>query len=157
MPLHHVGDIVSACICLHNFCIIHGDKFNKKWARKAEFEFVQLSQQEFTNELQKTNTFSIATESIKQMRIVQLPTKAPIPLVACNGEDPENVEFLDLRNELLETRKAREEKDKKLLEDATNQHEMMPRTFFLSQLKAKSTLTFQNFLEDDSEEEFNED
>jgi hypothetical protein len=34
---------------------------------------------------------------------------------------------------------------------------MMARTFFLTQLKAKNNLTFQNFLGEESEEEFDED
>jgi hypothetical protein len=153
MPLHHVGDIVSACICLHNFCIIHGDKFNKKWAKKAEFELVEASRREFTDPLHKTNTFCIATEAIKQMRIVQLRTGEAIPLAAYDGEDPKNVQLDGLKDELPETKKEREDKDKKLLEDATNQHEMMARTFFAAQLKAKSNLTFQNFVEEESEEE----
>jgi hypothetical protein len=57
MSLHHIGDIVLACICLHNFCFICGDKFNKKWAKNAKFELVEASRQESTNPLQKTNTF----------------------------------------------------------------------------------------------------
>ena len=64
MPLHHVKDIVLACICILNFCIIHGDKFNKKWTTKVEFEVFEVSRQEFTNLFHKTKTFSIATKSI---------------------------------------------------------------------------------------------
>jgi hypothetical protein len=48
------------------------------------------------------------------------------------------------------------DRNKKLLEDATNQHEMMARTFFSVQSKTKSNLTFQNFLKEESKEEFDD-
>jgi hypothetical protein len=36
MPLKHVPDFVTACICLHNLCFIHGDNFDMKWAEEAQ-------------------------------------------------------------------------------------------------------------------------
>lgn len=36
MPLRHVLDVVAACICLHNLCIIHKDKFDEEWTQEAE-------------------------------------------------------------------------------------------------------------------------
>jgi hypothetical protein len=36
MPLKHVPDLVTACICLHNLCIIHGDNFDIKWVEEAQ-------------------------------------------------------------------------------------------------------------------------
>ena len=104
MLLPHVGDIVLACIFLHNFCIIHGDKFNKSWAKKVEFELLQLSRQKFTTQLQGTNTFSIVSESIKQMKILQLQTQEAIPFTAYDGDDLENVESPDFQNELPKTK-----------------------------------------------------
>jgi hypothetical protein len=61
MPLAYV---------LHNLCIIHGDVFNKKWTTKAEKEMLDLSRQHF-GRLQQIDTFCIATEAIKQMKMVQ--------------------------------------------------------------------------------------
>ena len=36
IPLRHVPNLVTACICLHNLCIIHEDKFDDEWAKKGE-------------------------------------------------------------------------------------------------------------------------
>lgn len=65
------------------------------------------------------------------MRIVQLRTQETTPFAAYDGEDPNNVQPNGSQDESPETRKERKDKDKKLLEDATNQHKMMARTFFL--------------------------
>jgi hypothetical protein len=71
MPLANIKDIVTACIYLYNLCIIHGDIFNKKWAKKAEKEMLDLSRQHFGH-FQQIDTFRIATEAIKQMKMVHL-------------------------------------------------------------------------------------
>ena len=36
MPLPHVPNVVTTCICLHNLCIILGDSFDMQWAKQAE-------------------------------------------------------------------------------------------------------------------------
>ena len=36
MPLRHVQNLVTTCICLHNLCIIHKDKFDLDWAKEGE-------------------------------------------------------------------------------------------------------------------------
>ncbi|HYP42886.1 MAG TPA: transposase family protein [Candidatus Nitrosocosmicus sp.] len=38
IPLHHVPDVVTACICLHNLCLSHTDGFDMRWAKQAEEE-----------------------------------------------------------------------------------------------------------------------
>ena len=38
MPFPNVPDVVTACICLHNLCIIHGDGFDMQWAKNAELD-----------------------------------------------------------------------------------------------------------------------
>ena len=36
MPLQYVSNLVTTCICLHNFYIIYKDKFDLNWAKKGE-------------------------------------------------------------------------------------------------------------------------
>ena len=36
MPLRNLPDIVTACLCHHNLCIIEDDEFSIDWAKKAE-------------------------------------------------------------------------------------------------------------------------
>ena len=36
MPLRHVPNLITACICLHNLCIIHKDKFDLDWTKEGE-------------------------------------------------------------------------------------------------------------------------
>jgi hypothetical protein len=36
MPLRHIPNVITACICLHNLCIIHRDEFDIEWAKEGE-------------------------------------------------------------------------------------------------------------------------
>jgi hypothetical protein len=36
MPLQHIPNVITACICLHNLCIIHRDEFDIEWAKEGE-------------------------------------------------------------------------------------------------------------------------
>ena len=47
MPLRYVPNLVTACICLHNLCIIHQDKFDDEWAKEGE----KIMHMESTNQL----------------------------------------------------------------------------------------------------------
>ena len=38
VQLENVPDIVTACICLHNLCLIHSDGFDMQWAKQAKEE-----------------------------------------------------------------------------------------------------------------------
>jgi hypothetical protein len=33
MSLHSISDMITACLCLHNLCIIHADEFEINWAK----------------------------------------------------------------------------------------------------------------------------
>ena len=47
MSLCSVPGMVTACLYLHNLCIIHADKFDMNWARSAEKELKKTSLQNF--------------------------------------------------------------------------------------------------------------
>lgn len=36
VPLQNLLDLVTTCICLHNLCIINGDAFNMRWAKRVK-------------------------------------------------------------------------------------------------------------------------
>ena len=36
MPLRSIPDMVTACLCLHNLCLIHVDEFDMNWAKSVE-------------------------------------------------------------------------------------------------------------------------
>ena len=38
VPLRHMPDLVTACICLYNLCIIHANDFDIEWAKVAEWD-----------------------------------------------------------------------------------------------------------------------
>jgi len=38
MPFHHLPNIVTTILYLHNSCIIHGDTLNMDWTREVEME-----------------------------------------------------------------------------------------------------------------------
>jgi hypothetical protein len=36
IPLHHMSNLVMACTCLHNICIVNSDGFGIDWALEAQ-------------------------------------------------------------------------------------------------------------------------
>ena len=70
LPLKHVPDLVIACICLHNLCIIHGDKFDMQWAKEAE-NVMEAERDATFRQLKSANVFHSAIEGIASMREVQ--------------------------------------------------------------------------------------
>ncbi len=56
MDLHHVPDLVAACLVLHNVCICHNDSFDMDWVREAE---VCLQQGRSLEEDQRTAASSM--------------------------------------------------------------------------------------------------
>lgn len=70
MPLEHVPDLVTACICLHNLCIIHGDEFDMQWAKEAE-KVMEAERDATFGQLKSVDIFHSAIEGIATMRAVQ--------------------------------------------------------------------------------------
>jgi len=70
MPLKHVPDLVTACICLHNLCIIHGDEFDMQWAKEAE-KLMEAERDATFGQLKSADIFHSAIEGIASMREVQ--------------------------------------------------------------------------------------
>ena len=65
--MENVPDIVTACIYLHNFCLIHTDGFDMQWAKQAEEDMKQTRIEVF-GKLHNNDMFYIAETSILQMQ-----------------------------------------------------------------------------------------
>ena len=66
MPLQDVPNLVTTCICLHNLCIIHKDKFDLDWAKEGE-RLMQRESLERFGQLEKLDIFMATTEATKEM------------------------------------------------------------------------------------------
>jgi hypothetical protein len=64
MPLRHVPNLVTTCICLHNFYIIHKDKFDLDWTKEDE-RLMQSESLERIGQLEKPNIFMATTKAAK--------------------------------------------------------------------------------------------
>jgi hypothetical protein len=67
MSLRHVPNLAITCICLHNLCIIHRNKFDDEWTKEGE----NIMHRESTNQLGQleiVDIFITATQVAKEMR-----------------------------------------------------------------------------------------
>lgn len=58
MPLQTISNIVTSCLCLHNHCIIYGDKFDLDWAKNAKEDTKNGASKSF-DDLINANMFHI--------------------------------------------------------------------------------------------------
>jgi hypothetical protein len=65
MPLRNILNVVVACMCLHNLCIIHGASFGMEWAQKTE-QTMQVEANHFRREFQHKDIFHLAKHVIKK-------------------------------------------------------------------------------------------
>jgi hypothetical protein len=65
MSLRHLSNVVTACICLHNLCIIHRDKFDTEWAKEGE-RLMQRESSEYIGQLHKPDIFLAAVQAAKK-------------------------------------------------------------------------------------------
>jgi hypothetical protein len=59
--------MVTACLCLHNLCLIHIDKFDMNWAKNAEEELKKTSLQYF-GDFRDVNMFYVLESGISDMK-----------------------------------------------------------------------------------------
>ena len=67
MPLHHVPNMVTTCICLHNLYTIHQNKFNDEWTK----ERIRILHRKNAIKLERVDNvdfFMVATQAAKEMR-----------------------------------------------------------------------------------------
>lgn len=86
VSLQNLSDLVTTCICLHNLCIINGDEFNMRWAKKVKKDLKDSTNWDFGYLLHVAHdaiTFKIAKDSMKQMEIILLPSSMAFALEFC--------------------------------------------------------------------------
>jgi len=70
MPLWNIPDIVTACLCLHNLCITHGEEFDFDWAKAAEEDMKKTRAESFAD-LRNADRFYALEASILEMKNIQ--------------------------------------------------------------------------------------
>ena len=66
MPLHHLPNLITTCIYLHNLCIIHKDNFDNVWVEESE----KLIQEESTvnlGQIEMSDIFLAVVQVAKEM------------------------------------------------------------------------------------------
>jgi hypothetical protein len=138
MSLRHVPNLVTVCICLHNFCIIHKNKFDLDWAKEGERLMLRESLERI-GQLKKPDIFMAAAEAAKEMRHLLgleegiVPTETLDELDDINDEDTQKT---------VETKEERETRVKNMLVQATKAHELMTNTFWEAHLRAEKKIFF---------------
>ena len=136
MPLRSIPDMVTACLCLHNLCVIHGDEFDLNWARNAEEELKKASEESFGN-FRDVDLFHVLQSGISEMRNIQREVvQTEFNDIGTNERD------MDVEENDAETRGDREERSKMLLKEATEFHLMLADIYYKEQLKRKGTVVF---------------
>ncbi len=64
IPLHHMSDLVTTCICLHNMCIVNSYGFEMDWALEAQIKAQVEANSTFGN-IKGANLFKVAEEVVK--------------------------------------------------------------------------------------------
>ena len=70
VPLKNIPDLVIACICLHNLCVIHADGFDMQWANEDEQDRQNSQNAPFGN-LENIDMFYIAEVAIQKIKLLQ--------------------------------------------------------------------------------------
>ena len=148
MPLRHVPNVVTTCICLHNLCIIHRDKFDDEWAKEGE----RIMHRESTNQLgqlENADIFMAATQAAKEMR--RYLKMDEVEAGSVQIEDLEETVVNDIEGieededesaEVVETKKDKEARMKNMLVQATQAHELLAQSFWEAHLKMEGKILF---------------
>ena len=148
MPFRLVPNLLTACICLHNLCIIHQNKFDDEWAKEGE----NIMHMESTNQLgqfENVDNFMAATQAAKEMRRYLKMDK--IEAGSLEIEDIEETVVNDIESveededssvEAVETRKDKEARTKSMLVQATQAHELLAELFWKAHLRKEGKILF---------------
>jgi hypothetical protein len=66
-PLRHVPNLITTCLSLHNYCIIHKDNFNMQWVKEAIHEMEHMKENFFGN-LEEIDVYYIVEQAIQDMK-----------------------------------------------------------------------------------------
>jgi hypothetical protein len=138
MPLRSIPDMVTACLCLHNLCLIYADEFDINWARSAEEELKKTSLQNF-GDFRDVDLFHVLESGISKMRNIQ----REVVQIEFNDIDTSKMDMaFELEENVAETRGHRDERTKIMLKEATEFHLMLADIYYKKQLKRKTKVVF---------------
>jgi hypothetical protein len=146
MPLQHIPNVITACICLHNLCIIYRDEFDIEWAKEGE-GLMQRESSEYIGQLHKPDIFLAAVQAAKEMRRYLKLDEGITPI-----EDIEETTVNEARNdrgedeieivEAIESRVSHEARIQSLLVQATKAHELLADSFWEAHLLKEGKILF---------------
>jgi len=138
MPLRNIPDMVTACLCLHNLCVIHADEFDMNWAKSVEEDLKKTSLQYFCD-FRDMDMFYVLESGISEMRNIQ----REIVQIEFNDIDTNEMDIVfELEKNVVETRGDRDERTKNILKEATEFHLMLVNIYYKEQLKRKAKVVF---------------
>lgn len=160
MPLRNVPNVITSCICLHNLCIIHQDKFDDEWAKEGE-RIMQTESRNQLGDLGNSDIFMAATQAAKEMRRylrmkeVEAGNMLFEDLEGTEVNENDGVEEEEeLSAEIVETKKDKEARIKNMLVQATQAHELLAQSFWEAHLRMEGKVLFpRDYDATDSEEE----
>jgi hypothetical protein len=121
--------VITACICIHNLCIIHRDKFDIEWEKEGE-RLMQRESSEYIGQLHQPDIFLAVVQATKEMHRY-LKLDEGITPIEDNEETILNEATNDRREneieivEAIESRVSREVRIQSLLVQATKAHELL--------------------------------
>ena len=71
MQLRNIPNMVIACLCLDNLCLIHADEFDMNWVRSAEEKLKKTSLQNF-GDFRDVNLFHVLESGISEVMNIQI-------------------------------------------------------------------------------------
>ncbi len=72
IPLRHMLDSVTTCICLHNMCIVNLDGLDMDLVLEAQTD-AQIETNTTFGNLKRVDVFRVAKKTLKQMKRLQNP------------------------------------------------------------------------------------
>jgi hypothetical protein len=134
---------VTTCICLHNLCIIHGNKFNMKWVEKAQ-KLLEIERNDHFGQLKSMDIFHSTLEGIQLMRKLQ-----GLQEIRTISEENDNEEEGELFNTQGNDGRQQSKKDKdievkKMLHETTRAHELLANSFYEAHLRKEGKALFPN-------------
>jgi hypothetical protein len=143
MPLRHLPNLFTTCICLYNLCIIYKDNFDNAWAEESE-KLMQEKSTVYLGQIELLDIFLAAVQVIKEMRRYMKLDDVEKGITAIHDveetivnndvfdsqeeqaeSDEEEVEVIARPGKTIETKKSREAKIKNMLVQARRTHELM--------------------------------
>jgi len=128
---------VTACLCFHNLCIIHGEEFDFDWIRTVE-EDIKKTRVESFGDLRNADTFYVLEANILEMRNMQ----KQVVQVEFNDPMKNDITIFEDIEIGCESRVDREERMKAMLQEVVRTHMMLAKSYYKDHLAKTTKVTF---------------